>query len=65
MTGQQKVALSIFGGLLILCGALIISADFMGPIVRSSLLPVASEGFKIILGAMVGALSAILGVNSK
>lgn len=61
----QKIVLAIFGALLILCAALIVAAEFLGPTVRSSLLPVASEGFKIVLGAMVGALSAIYGAGSR
>lgn len=65
MTYPQKMALAIFGGLLLLCAGLVIAADFLGPSVRSSLLPAATEGFKIVLGAMVGALSAILGVSSR
>jgi hypothetical protein len=63
MVAQQKIVLAIFATLLILCGVLIVSAEFLGPTVRGSLLPVASEGFKVVLGAMVGALSAILGAG--
>lgn len=61
MNSVQKVALSIYFALLVICVALIICADFLGPTVRTSLLPVATEGFKVVLAALVGAVSAVLG----
>ena len=61
MNTQQKVAIAIYGSLLGLCVALMIGAEFVGPSVRGSLLPAGVEGFKIVLSALVGALSVILG----
>jgi len=63
MSRQQKIALAIYINLLLLCVVLIVLAEFLGPAVRASLLPVAVEGFKIVLAALVGALSAMLGIR--
>lgn len=63
MSGLQKFALGVYLALLLLCVGLIVGAEFVGPTVRASLLPVAVEGFKLVLAALVGALSALLGVR--
>ncbi len=63
MTSTQKLAVGIFLLLLFLCGGLLIAAEFLGPTVREALLPIAGDGFKVVIGALVGALSAILGVQ--
>jgi hypothetical protein len=61
MTSIQKAALAIYGALLATCIGLIILADFLGPTVRASLLPLATEGFKLVLAALIGAVSTLLG----
>ena len=65
MTAVQKSALIVYFVLLLLCVALIISAQFLDPVVRTSLLPIASDGFKIVLAALIGAVSAVLGGGRK
>lgn len=64
MSIPQKVALTIYLALLLLCGLLIVGSEFLGPTVRAATLPVAIEGFKIVLAALVGAISALLGVKN-
>jgi hypothetical protein len=51
--------------LLLLCVALIIIADFLSPTVRASLLPISSDAFKTVLGALLGAISVMFGSKSK
>ena len=63
MSQQQRIALGIYVGLLVLCVGLMIGAEFLGPTVRASLLPVAVDGFKMVLAALVGAISALLGIK--
>jgi hypothetical protein len=65
MTSVQKAALAIYGVLLAACICLIILADFLGPTVRTSLLPVATEGFKLVLAALIGAVSTVFGTGTK
>jgi hypothetical protein len=60
---QQRIALGVYVGLLLLCVVLIVGAEFLGPTVRASLLPIAVEGFKMVLAALVGAISALLGIR--
>lgn len=50
--------------LLCLCAALVVGSEFLGATVRSNLLPIASDGFKLVLGALVGALSALMGLKN-
>jgi len=64
MSYGQKIALLTYLFLLLVCVGLMIGADFLGPTARASVLPAATEGFKIVLAAFVGAISAILG-NGK
>lgn len=58
---SQRSVIIIWIGLLFAFAILIIMADFVGPIVRSALLDVATEGFRITLPALVGALSVYYG----
>jgi hypothetical protein len=60
MQTSQKVVLGIFALLLLGCTALLISVNFVGPMAQEAISGVASDGFKTVLGALVGALSAIL-----
>jgi threonine/homoserine efflux transporter RhtA len=61
MNSIQKSALIVYFSLLLICVSLMICAEFLGPTVRSSILSVATEGFKIVLAALVGAVSVVLG----
>lgn len=60
MSSAQWTILAIFLGLILLCSGLLIASQFLGPVTREQILPVASDGFKTVLGALVGALSAML-----
>jgi hypothetical protein len=63
MSDLQKIAISIGIGLLVICIALIILSDAVfGPVARAAVLPVATEGFKTVLAALVGAVSVMLGL---
>lgn len=65
MNTSQKFFLSLYILLLLLCAALMITADFLSPTVRASLLPISAEGFKTVLAALLGALSVMLGRHTK
>jgi hypothetical protein len=41
-----------------------LTSEFLGPATREQLLPVATDGFKMVLGALIGALSSMLGTKS-
>lgn len=63
MTRRQWAAIGLYVTLILLCAGLLLTADFVGPVVRESLLPVAAEGFRTSLAAFVGALSVLVGAN--
>jgi hypothetical protein len=63
VTPSQKFFIVVYIGLLIMCTALIVLSDFLSPTVRATLLPVSSDGFKTVLGALVGAISVMLGAK--
>lgn len=65
MSRSQVVLLSLFFLLLAICVGLLLIGDSMSLATRDALLPIASDGFKLVLGALVGALSAIIGTKSK
>ena len=50
-----------YATLLTSCALLMIISDFLGPTARESILSVAPDGFKTVLGAIIGTLSAISG----
>jgi hypothetical protein len=61
MSALQVTILVAYFLLLFLCGAMLVGAEFVGPTVRENMAPLASEGFKTVLGALVGSLSMLLG----
>lgn len=65
MGRRQRNVMIVFFLLLVMCVGLMVAADFLGPASRASIAPVASEGFKVVLAAMVGALSATLGSKDE
>lgn len=65
MTRTQIIAISIYMFLLLICGALFFGADKLSLTARDALLPIATESFKIVLGALVGAISAVMGAGSN
>lgn len=64
MLGRSTLLILLFL-LLILFAAMIALSDFVGPVARNSLVSVAEEGFKVIVGALAGALAAIFGAKEK
>lgn len=63
MTSTQKSFLALYVVLLLLCIGLMVGAEFMSPTIRAQVLPIGADGFKLVLGAILGALSAMLGIN--
>jgi hypothetical protein len=61
MTKPQKHFLYFYVGLLLVCIALMLMAEGFGPITGQTVLPIAADGFKTVLGALLGAISAMLG----
>jgi hypothetical protein len=65
LSSSQRILVGLYVGLLILCAALIVVADSLSPSVRAALVPVSADGFKTVLGALLGAMSVILGGRQK
>jgi hypothetical protein len=65
MSRTQIVAVGLYVLLLLMCGALFVVGDKLSLTARDALLPIASESFKVILGALIGAISAVLGVGAN
>jgi hypothetical protein len=63
MTPSQRFFVALYVVLLLMCSVLIVISDFLSPTVRASLLPIASDGFKTVLGALLGAISVMLGTK--
>ena len=63
MTKNQTRFLGAYGILLIICIVLMVSSEFLSPVIREAILPVASDGFKMVLGALIGAISSMLGTK--
>jgi hypothetical protein len=61
MSTAQMVVLGAYFVLLILCIGMFVGAEFAGPTMRETIGPLASEGFKTVLGALIGSLSILLG----
>lgn len=51
--------------LMIICVLLLLVSDNFSLSVRDAILPMASEGFKLVLAALIGAISAVIGVNTR
>lgn len=65
MTSQQRGFISVYLVLLAICGGLLIGSDYLSLAARDVILPIAADGFTLVLGAIVGALSAMLGATAK
>jgi uncharacterized membrane protein YfcA len=65
MTRTQIFAISIYMFLLLMCAALFFASNSLSLTARDTLLPIASESFKVVLGALIGAISAVLGVGAR
>lgn len=61
MTKQQALVLGLFFLLVVLCGGLLIASDFLSNALGGKLADVAADSFKIVVSALVGALSATIG----
>lgn len=64
MSKQQIWFIAIYFLLLAICAALLIVSDFLSFEARDAVLPIATDGFKLVLGAIVGAVSAMLGTTA-
>jgi ABC-type transport system involved in multi-copper enzyme maturation permease subunit len=65
VTNKQIAFVVVYFLLLLICAALLIISNLLDFESRDVLMPIAADGFKLVLGAMVGALSAMLGITSK
>jgi hypothetical protein len=61
VNSKQRSVVVVFFIIIALCAALVVAGDFLGPNTSVLLVGAATEGFKIGVAALVGALSAILG----
>lgn len=64
MTKTQIRFIIAYGALLLTCIVLMVGSEVLGPATREQILPVATDGFKTVLGALIGALSSMLGTKS-
>jgi hypothetical protein len=65
MTIVQKIAIGIYIGTFVLCTVIMLAGAFMDPILRESVLPTVVDGFKMVLGALIGAASTLLGAGAR
>lgn len=65
MTNRQLYFLVTYFILLIVCLGLLITADSLSFRSREIVMPIAADSFKLVLGAIIGALSTMLGASSK
>jgi hypothetical protein len=65
MSTTQKWLLTLYGVLLFSCAGMIFASEFLNPVVRQIILPIAADGFKTVLGAFLGALSLLMGMPKK
>ena len=65
MTPSQGYFIALYVGLLLLCMTFLVLSDFLSPTVRAAVLPVTSDGFKTVLGALLGSISVMLGQERK
>jgi hypothetical protein len=63
MGAKQRTILLIFGALVVFCALLVVVGNFLGAHAGTTLTDIASEGLKMTISALVGALSALLGAN--
>ena len=59
MSSFQKSILMVYFVLFFTCIALLVGSEFLGPKARETVLPIASDGFKLVLGALIGTLSTL------
>lgn len=65
MNKTQAIAIGIYFVLLLLCTVLLIVSNSLSLTVRDAILPLASDGFKLVIGALIGAVSAVIGVRAN
>jgi len=61
MNPAQRFFIGLYVALLLLSVAMLIVSEFLDPSVRSQLLPISADAFKTVLGALLGAISVMLG----
>ena len=61
MPPSQRAVIALYFVLLLICVALMLGSDLLRPVVSTTVLPLAGDGFKTVLGALIGALSVMVG----
>ena len=61
MSSREKWAASLIAIAFLSCGALLIGANFAVPTAQESILTLATDGFKLALGAVIATASLLLG----
>jgi hypothetical protein len=61
MPPSQRSVIALYFALLLICVALMLGSNLLRPVVSETVLPLAGDGFKTVLGALVGALSVMVG----
>jgi hypothetical protein len=64
MSTTQKWLLLLYVCLLLSCATMIFASELLNPVVRQAILPIATDGFKTVLGALLGALSVLMGTKT-
>ena len=65
MTSMQIFLIGVYFALLLICSGLMVFSDMLSIAARETLLPVSADGFKLVIGALVGSVSSILGASSR
>lgn len=65
MSTAQKAAVGLYGSLIVLCVGLLLISNSLSPTVRETILPVAGEGLKTLIAALIGFASALAGGHTK
>jgi hypothetical protein len=60
MNRFQIMVLGCWGLLLLVVVVLMVLAEFVGPSVRSAMLPVTANALEFVLGAIVGAITTLM-----
>jgi hypothetical protein len=60
MNSTVKIAMMLYGMILLACIGLLVFASFADPAVQDKLFPIAEKSFLTVLGACIGALSSLV-----
>lgn len=65
MSKVHVAAITLYFLLLAMCIGLLLIGDTLSIATRDAVIPLASEGFKVVIGAIVGTISTLLGVKAN